>query len=467
MSSADLANSTTDRATQFSFVQILAAPWRYALQPRRAAFAFVHGRALPVASSFSIAMLLFSATACIHYLVNDTIKKQTGVGMFGSVFVAPDQQPVAPNPQHQFGDSLEDAQIKFNTTVLFWVVPVITTGLAVFLTWFLLPTGFVSGSSWDAFLRGMRAVLSGAGFLVLLCNVGAMLQHALQRFLGPEIEFVPVGWLAFWFLGMFSLSALVRWVGVGLRSLHTLNARAPVSVVCEGCGYDLTHQSPTGRCTECGLGIAESLEPGKKRDLDPWSRASGWKSWFAQSLRTLFSPKATYRRLRILGDDGDLPTFVRRHYLCLFAGAWIWATCCVVISEDSFEWNELAMVGTVTGGAAFVAALAGCFIHRFMGASVATWWFARGMFRVPAVAERIICCEAAFLWVFCLFNGTLITSFLFFGDWITRVFGWRFWNVLFGARSEGIVLPLGNAVILVWWLARIHRAFHAVRWANF
>ncbi len=266
---------------------------------------------------------------------------------------------------------------------------------------------------------------------------------------------------------MCSLTALLRWVGVGLRSLHTLIAHEPVSVVCEGCGYDLTHQSPTGRCTECGLGIAESLEPGRKRDLDPWSRASGWEGWIAQSLRTIFSPKAAYRRLRIRGDDGDLPGFVRRHYLCMFAGAWLWATCCVVISENAFEWNELAMVGTVTGGVAFVAALVGCFIHRSTGATVATWWFVRGMFRVPAVAEKIICCEAAFLWVFCLFNGTMITSFLFFDNWLTNMFGWQFWNVLLGARTEEVALPLGNAALILWWLARIHRAFHAARWANF
>lgn len=467
MASATLANTTTDRAIQFSFVQILTAPWRYALQPRSAVFAFVHGRALHVAISFAFSTLLFSATACIHYLVNDTIRKQTGVGLFGTVFVAADQQPMVPNPQHRLGDSLHDAHIKFKATVLFCIVPVVTTGLAVFMTWFLLPIGYVYGTAWDAFLRAFRTVLSGAGFLTLLCNAGAMLQHVLQRFLGPEIESVPIGWLAFWFLSMCSLAALLRWVGVGLRSLHPFIAQEPVSLVCEGCGYDLTHQSPTGRCTECGLEIAESLEPGRKRDLNLWSRASGWKCWIAQSLRIIFSPKVTYRHLRLRGNDGDLPGFVRRHYLCLFVGAWVWATCCVVISEKAFEWNELAMVGTVTGGAAFFAALAGCFIHRSTGATVATWWFARGMFRVPAVAEKIICCEAAFLWVFCLFNGTMITSFLFFDDWITRVLGWRFWNVLFGAPSEGIVMPLGNAALILWWLARMHRAFHAARWANF
>lgn len=126
-----------------------------------------------------------------------------------------------------------------------------------------------------------------------------------------------------------------------------------------------------------------------------------------------------------------------------------------------------ASVGLASCLLAFLVPLAGWLTHRFVAAVVSTWWFARDMLPRPQVACVVLVYETAFLWVFCLYNSVLLTSFFLFDKWMTELLGRQFWNNLFNAPTEPLVLLGGNAALILYWLRRYHRCLQAVRWANY
>lgn len=466
MPQADRTNSTTDQIPPATFVQVLIATWRYALQPKRAAFVFVRGHAVHIALSFAFSILVLAGSACFHFVLFDATTRQTGIGLFGSKFTNDGRGLLQADPLHSLRDSYADPRIRHHVTVLFWVLPTLTSGLALFSSWLLLPMAYVGGSCGKAFLRTFRTVMSGAGFLVLLFNAVAATFHVIHA---NPIGASPLGVL----IALLALSAVLVWLTQGIRSLRNLPYQEPVSLVCEGCGYDLTYQSPTGLCTECGLSIEQSVVPDRKRTRLCWSRSDGLSIWVGQSFSTVCTGAHVYRNLKLQQSTDDLSRFARTHYLSIFGGAMIWAFSCLLVfqlvleNQGMPEWRDLTLVALAVSTMACLVTLAGWLVHRAVGAIVATWWFSKGMFRVPTFAENVICCEAPFLWFFCFFNGTMITSFWLFDDWITQTFGWQFWNVLLGIPSEPAVILAGNAALIIWWMVRMHRAFLAVRWANF
>ena len=70
--------------------------------------------------------------------------------------------------------------------------------------------------------------------------------------------------------------------------------------------------------------------------------------------------------------------------------------------------------------------------------------------------------ETAFLWVFCLYNGLLLTCFAVFENWISD-------HVLnqFGLPAEAFAILFGNAAIIAAWVWRYGIAFRHIRWSNY
>jgi hypothetical protein len=104
--------------------------------------------------------------------------------------------------------------------------------------------------------------------------------------------------------------------------------------------------------------------------------------------------------------------------------------------------------------------------HRTIAAAVITWWLLREYLPDHAWAAKVMAYESAFLWTFCCFWGVLVSSFILWQNWITRLIGLGFERAL-RAPTEIAVLLLGTAGLGVLWLWRYRIAGRAIRWSNF
>lgn len=454
--------------------RVIAAPWRFALQPNRAAAEFISARWTHVVVSYLIAMLILSATATVHFFANQTIGKQTGVALSGPTFDPDDVS--TPDAGHTTWDSIRDPILRYRATILFVLLPMGTSGLALFMAWLLLPIVHVGGSVGQSFILGFRGIASGAGFLIVCANILWIALHLWHAWLAADESIGPLGSFIVVVGVWISLISLLCWISAALRSIRASIIPTERPLRCEGCGYDLTHRSPSGLCTECGLNIDESLTTDRRRNLAPVSfRTTGIKPWIGFSANLLLHGQHTYSRMAIRKDPALAARFRQEHQLAIALLAAMWIGTCLTVSfvNDDLGANRNLLVQILIGvfalsNATLIISLAAWGLNRLVGAVVSSYWFVRGMLPVAGDAETVIGLEFAFLWVICLYNGTLISSFFLLGDnWITETFGWQFWNVLLGMPTEPAVILIGNAALIVWWMVRMHRAFLAVRWANY
>lgn len=99
---------------------------------------------------------------------------------------------------------------------------------------------------------------------------------------------------------------------------------------------------------------------------------------------------------------------------------------------------------------------------------MASWCVARGL--VPDVrwVRKVQCYETAFLWAFCLFNGTLLSAIIAWGPAaLNTLFGPVTIYAALGMQAAEFILLFGNGLLCVLWLLRYRVAIHAVRWSNY
>jgi hypothetical protein len=97
----------------------------------------------------------------------------------------------------------------------------------------------------------------------------------------------------------------------------------------------------------------------------------------------------------------------------------------------------------------------------------ASWWIVHGTLPDSRWGETVIRYESAFLWIFFLCNGSLITSFFAWGQWLTDMQRSIGMSMIFFLPAE-ILAVLGlNGSLCCLWLYRYHIAAKAVRWSNF
>jgi len=124
------------------------------------------------------------------------------------------------------------------------------------------------------------------------------------------------------------------------------------------------------------------------------------------------------------------------------------------------DWGGLAIVLT----ALVLLGLAGCWFGcRLIAAAAVSVWMARQALPDYRWAAKVVVYESVFLWVFCGFWGTLVSSFILFEEWISRLLGLP----RFAGVGEVLTLFGGTGVLGLWWLIRYHVALRAIRWSNF
>jgi hypothetical protein len=345
--------------------------------------------------------------------------------------------------------------------------------LVLVLGWLSLPLVHRAGSVRRAYGRAVRAsvlILSPLAVATAVCGaVFIILEHRMYRrgldFAAPSVEpgvglFVCIG---------ISLWLLVWWLQRALAGAVVDEAPSARTALCEGCGYDLTHQPAEGRCPECGLAITASLVAESSRPGSPWAQRKTTASWLTTSYEVLVRPRVFYRRLRLRTPPVAEKGFAIRHYVGLACGGALWGGLVAVMSPPRVLADEFIDLGLVFCGLMLMG-LFGCWLgHRTIAALVTSWWLARRALPDTRWAEKVVAYETAFLWAFCVFWGTLIGSYLAWGQWLSQLVAPGAWPVFFvwGAPIEVWGVLGGTLALGVLWLWRYDVAYRSIRWSNF
>jgi len=115
----------------------------------------------------------------------------------------------------------------------------------------------------------------------------------------------------------------------------------------------------------------------------------------------------------------------------------------------------------------FAAPLLGWGVHRVVGMLAAWPWFLGKRLPDSLFAARVMAYETPFLWIFCLYNGCVVTSLtvhdIFWNSPAVR----QFFAATLNLPPDVSWIAVGNLALGVIWLWRHHRAIRAVRWSNF
>jgi len=349
--------------------------------------------------------------------------------------------------------------------------------LGLWLTWTTLPLLHRHGRVTPSISRAFRAILPvfGPGAeLTLLLGVLAVAEDlelaGNGTLLGWLLLILPnaemlTGWLA-----VVLVCALLLWLGAAVRAARRFVPAVNLPPVCEGCGYDLTHVSDAGLCSECGRPARDSLEPESIRPGSAWERHPTLGSFITSTARLWVRPTRFYRTLQ-LRTPPRLPTvFAFWHYLLigLGAGAWIAAIALYwLLNENLYfgpNFEEAVYIASIV---VFVAPAIWWAGLRTVGAIAATVWLILRYFADHRYAAKVISYEAGFAWVYYVWVAVVAGSFFLFDDWITDLIGRDLARQLIGGGSiEFIVFVAGLLGITICLLLRFRLAGRAIRWAN-
>lgn len=325
-----------------------------------------------------------------------------------------------------------------------------------------------SGSRWGGLRRGFTAAAATAWPAL----AGLLLWNLQGWFVYEVVRSLSVYWTAVSTYQVYSLqhvqSAMIAivfglwWLGraaVGARAEDGSDERSPR---CEACGYDLRHLPVGGRCTECGLDVALSVEPGRRRWLPAVESSLSLRELALATVEVLLHPSRFYAALPMRESEAGARRFAARQYIAIAgcAAVWLWACIILIPGGPPGLFNKIAMplpMGTAAGLAAWA-------MHRGVAAVAIGWVFLRRQLPDPQHARRVLFFEAAYSWSFCLFNGSLVTSFMAFQDWLTQMIRGR---MVWGAPLEVWVVLTGNVLLVVGGLMRYVRIIPQVRYANF
>jgi hypothetical protein len=223
--------------------------------------------------------------------------------------------------------------------------------------------------------------------------------------------------------------------------------------ICEGCGYNLTHLSESGLCSECGMSVEASLTPGLLRRSSRWEEKGTSWSWLTSTVCVLFSPKRFYQGLRLRTPLLRVGQFVVLHRLVIAVAAATWIAIIYGLFDDrAVESAELMSILPIS----LIIGLLGWALHRFIAFLMLIWSLVQRELRDYGWARRVVSYEAAYLWVFCAYNSLWITAVVYLLP--DRVLGFEIVPILlFG----------GNLILIVVWAWRFRLAYRAIRWNNF
>lgn len=455
------SESAPPAATRPGIVRVLVAPWWYVFRPDRAADTwaschivawlaalFAHTALLTVIVATAYA---FAWRVTSHWVQNargtwrQEVTLQSAWAAFQTRWVA-----------GQFDD--------FDAIFLF--VPLGALGATLLLAWFHWPTVGTESGAIRALIRSIRGVSSVAAFVILWVSlIGGLAAFAEEikrvlrelRFDSAVLKLVEFTIIMLGFVGAWSI---IAWT---IRCVAAVRTQPrPIPARCERCGYHLFAAEPDARCPECGTPVSMSIVPENGRKPSAWESLRPWQGGLIETTwEQLFQPTQFFRRTAMLGETTRYLAFPRWHLLSIGLGAAIWLLC--MMASKAPDALEVAVIPIL---AALAATLAGFAVHHGAAALAFTLWhWFRGPLD-PRAVRRVIVYETTYLWLYCLFNGTLFTVLFWFDGPFLGGAARNFSLRLFGVPPEVALFFAGNGALIVIALVRFIRAFAAVRWAN-
>lgn len=336
--------------------------------------------------------------------------------------------------------------------------------------WLFLVDVHEGGPVTRSFGRAFRGVACSSGVLLLITAVFGtaivLVSHdaLVHRRYDWEQQLVLAGFAFF--------GAQVSWIRRSCEGARSESDAPELPPMCEDCGYDLTHRPDSGRCTECGGDINLSLTPGARRTASRWALspevaandpAGHWTLRLGGTMcSVILEPIRFYRGRTMRTHGGRAVSFARWQYLSIFAATWVWIIACSGVVENLDGMLPLWLPLAFASGSVSL----GWLVHRTVGGIALSYCFLRGVLPDPRYAREVFAYETAFLWVFCLYNGSLMTSMFLFDTWMSDLFGFGpAW--LLGIPPEVAAVLFGNGAIVLGWLYRYRLIIPQVRWANF
>ena len=341
--------------------------------------------------------------------------------------------------------------------------------LAAFIAWLMLPFVHRTGPAGASFLRAYRAAGLYPGPLALATFAwGVSLVVANSAEVQRSDVAIEAKLLVFAVTPL-CLHLLARWTRRIMLVVADTPAPPDPPQRCEDCGYDLTHQPQDQRCPECGTDIMRSLVAAQSRPGNAWSRERTHAAWFATAWQVLVRPRVFYRTLPLRTPELWDHAFAIRNYLFILLGAAVWTgilLCYALVQYGPPDANVLWMV-TFYVGALVLSGVFGCgFGHRVVGSFIVSVWLVRRALPDFRWAAKVLAYECVFVWVFCVYWGLLVTSFVVCPGWLSW-FASRFYFGYVPAPPEMVVLVLGTLALGVVWILRYRVVHRAIRWANF
>lgn len=294
-----------------------------------------------------------------------------------------------------------------------------------------------------------------------------------------------------WFL----VPALLLYVSFSARGARRVIQLPVRALICEDCGYELTHQSETGRCTECGTELMRSVHPQLARPGTPWEIRPSIVGWLNTTRLALFQPSKLYRMTRARESDALSTAFSCIHYSLLGAflflifryAEWLpnYLGIFKPIQFQTFEsWNAWstpnyrAMMKT----GAVLTALWLC--HRGFGFLIVVIGSSFGWVPPGTRLAKLIDYQVAFLWIVLFIDGIWATMIgldslngiyeIFTGSGRAAVSQFNLFLIFQLGISPPVayLLVLGvlfgpPSLLILFWGRRYVLAYRAVRRANF
>lgn len=438
-----------------SWRRVWSAPWRGIVRPEVAARDLVAGSRLAFTSTFVFLTILFATSVTALRLWAETVEPVFGVNVEVRVRsvteVWRDWYGVGP-----IGTAGQTAA----TTAFVFILA------TAFVTWLLFPYAHMGGSLWRTYRRIFRAVLGSAGLCLLL-----IVAHGALFVLTLHVVFraIAIGSGVDWRLAMIpalvpgSACWMVWWINRAVRAVRPPVPERESSPSCEGCGYDLTHQPASGRCSECDYSLDDSLAPGRKRSGSAWERRPGIASWCRTSVDTLLHAERFYDTLPVRTPDDDARCFARWHYALIGCHA----ALCFFLADQAPSASKTGDMLISAVVAMFGWPLLAWVALHGNATLVIFWWAARGSRLRLYLTRKILCYEAAYLSCASIAAAILFASFMKYGLWITDALGREFFVRVFNTEAESVVIVAGITIASGIWHWRITLAIRAVRWSNF
>lgn len=414
---------------------------------------------------------------------------------------------------------------------LAWLAVSLGMGLAVVIaTVIVVPRASGRGRLNETIWNALAAIVANVPIiLVCIAVIGIITIKAafwrLEQFaagLPTNEEFVAI------LIGASTWIALVVVITRVMRCASLIGepaASATRPVICESCGYDLTHISSDRRCTECGAAADDSLTDCRRSGVE-WerSRKAGGPARLRQFIHTaqqvFVAPRLFFEKLQVTTSPQPAQRFALYTYVTIALFSWGWLGCIfcadqVVREGESLGkpimWIALALGGLMIAGRRValgiaiigvsmcllllvlyfplwlamnrgrgndlwlismlslgIAPMAGWLVHRLLGGLLTLWWFWRGELHDPRAAEKVIAYNAAFLWYPWLWFFAMFMSLIFFNFWISDFVAWTQGSrrSLLAGMLEPIVIVVGWCALVILWIIRMIRDARSVRWAN-